>query len=216
MAVCKNCGCAIPLGNKSCDICATLTSIAPSQSPSAYVPPQPVTWNVKQPSPSVLPQSSVGPQADAASIPMWNAAPVASPAVANAASLKAQKALRRAFWLFVIVGGLSVGVGLLAELGDIGELQGLFNWYSVGEGAAFLVLAFFTWRGSLIAAIIGTGLYVLDTVLLLVYGYFSPVRVVIIIGLGQAILTAYQFRQQRLPGSAQVPPAVPPDQTRVA
>lgn len=204
----------MPLGSKTCDICATLTSIAPS--PSAYAPAQPVTWTAPQPSASVPLQSTAAPQASGGSIPVWNAAPVAVPVVGTAASIKAQKALRRAFWLFVIVGGLSVGIGTLAELGDIGELQGLFNWYSVGEGAAFLLLAYFTWRGSLIAAVIGTGLYILDTVALLIGGYFSIVRVVIIIGLGQAILTAYQFRRQHQQALAQVTPAVPPDQTHAA
>lgn len=147
---------------------------------------------------------------------MWSATPVTAPVVGPAAAVRAQKALRRAFWLFVIVGGISVGLGTVAELGDIGELQGLFNWYSVGEGVVFLLLAYFTWRGSLIAAIIGTVLYILDTVVLLITGYFSIVRVAIIIGLGQAILTAYQFRQQRQSTLAPGTPAIPPDQNRAA
>lgn len=216
MAVCKRCGCAIPLGSKKCDMCATTDAIAPAQ-PIASIPPQaPVTWNPSQqpvwnpPQPGSVPSGVVG------STPTWPTTPVVVPATALTVSLKGQKALRRAFWLFVIVGGLSVGLGMLAELGDMGELQGIFNWYSVGEGAVFLVLAYFTWRGSLIAAIIGTALYVLDTVGMVLLGYFSPIRVLIIIGLAQAILTAYQFRQQRQQPPAQASVAAPPDQTRAA
>ena len=219
MAVCKRCGCAIPLGSKKCDMCATTDAIAPAQ-PMMPTPRQqaPQTWNQ-------VPQATWNPPT-LAPIPAA-ASPLASvsagstsaglgSAAAAAASLKAQKALRQAFWLFVIVGGLSVGLGAVAELGEISELQGLFNWYSVGEGAIFLVLAYFTWRGSLIAAMIGAGLYVLDTVLLLVTGYFSIVRVAIIIGLARTIMTAYQFRQRAQQLSAQSGAGAAPDQTRAA
>ena len=214
MAVCKRCGCAIPLGSKKCDICATTDAIAPSQ-PIMPTPrqapqtwnqvPQQATWNASMPAP--VPAAAAGQPA---------AVPAASRSAAAAAALKAQKALRQAFWLFVIVGGLSIGLGALAELGEISQLQGLFNWYSVGEGAIFLVLAYFTWRGSLIAAIIGAGLYVLDTVLLLLTGYFSIVRVAIIIGLARTIMTAYQFRQQAKLLSVQPGAGAASDQTRAA
>jgi hypothetical protein len=35
MAVCKQCGCAIPLGSKTCDMCAVVAAIAPAQQPVA-------------------------------------------------------------------------------------------------------------------------------------------------------------------------------------
>ena len=216
MAICKRCGCAIPLGSKKCDMCATTDAIAPAQ-PITSMPPQaPVTWNPPQPATWNQPQQSGVPSGVVSSTPTWPSTLAGAPATATAASLKAQKALRRAFWLFLIVGALSVGLGTLAELGDIGELQGLFNWYSVGEGVIFLVLAYFTWRGSLLAAIIGTALYVLDSVGMIFLGYFSIVRVAIIIGLVQAILTAYQFRQQRQQTGLQPGAAAPSDQTRAA
>lgn len=192
-------------------MCATTDAIAPAQpvmptplqqAPETWNQVPQATWNTSMPAPVPAP---AGPPASV---------PVASPAAAAVAALKAQKALRQAFWLFVIVGGLSIGLGALAELGEISQLQGLFNWYSVVEGAIFLVLAYFTWRGSLIAAIIGAALYVLDTVLLLLTGYFSIVRVAIIIGLARTIMTAYQFRQRARQLSAQ--PGAAPDQTRAA
>ncbi|HET9848770.1 MAG TPA: hypothetical protein VFR68_09485 [Candidatus Dormibacteraeota bacterium] len=192
-------------------MCATTDAIAPAQpvmptplqqAPETWNQVPQATWNTSMPAPVPAP---AGPPASV---------PVASPAAAAVAAVKAQKALRQAFWLFVIVGGLSIGLGALAELGEISQLQGLFNWYSVVEGAIFLVLAYFTWRGSLIAAIIGAALYVLDTVLLLLTGYFSIVRVAIIIGLARTIMTAYQFRQRARQLSAQ--PGAAPDQTRAA
>src|SRR5438067_11581568 len=33
MAVCKTCGCAIPLGSRSCDMCAVTGAVAPAQQP---------------------------------------------------------------------------------------------------------------------------------------------------------------------------------------
>lgn len=212
MAVCKRCGCAIPLGSKKCDICATTDAIAPAQPVPSIPPPAPVTWNP--------PQQSGTPSGAVGSTPTWPSTPfhaqsVSAPTSAVAGSLKAKKALRQAFWLFVIVGGISVAAGLVAELGEIGELQGFFNWSSVGEGTIFLLLAYFTWRGSLIAAIIGAVLYVLDSILLLITGYFSIVRVAIIVGLAQTIFSAYTFRQQARQLAAQAGPAAA-DQTRAA
>jgi hypothetical protein len=221
MAICKRCGCAIPLGSKKCDMCATTDAIAPVQ-PISSIPPQaPVTWNPPEQAAWSPPQQSSTPSAVVGSTPTWPSTPspvqgATVPATDVAASLKAKKALRQAFWLFVIVGGISVGLGVLAELGEISALLGFFNWYSVGEGAIFLVLAYFTWRGSLIAAIIGAGLYVLDSILLLITGYFSIVRVAIIIGLARTILSAYTFRQQAKQLSTQQGAAAPSDQMRAA
>ena len=208
-------------------MCATTDAIAPAQ-PITLTPPQaPATWNTASnpAAQSSTPSGGVGPSPSWPSTPSpvqaasVQGAPVQSssvPTSAAAASLRAQKALRQAFWLFAIVGGISVALGAVAELGEIGELQGLFNWYSVGEGAIFLLLAYFTWRGSLIAAIIGAGLYVLDSILLLITGYFSIVRVAIIFGLARTILTAYTFRQQAQRLSAQQGVVAAPDQTRAA
>ena len=40
MAVCKTCGCAIPIGRKSCDMCAAVGAVAPAQ--QAWTPPKEV------------------------------------------------------------------------------------------------------------------------------------------------------------------------------
>lgn len=51
MAVCKRCGCAIPLGQKNCDICEPRIASATMQTP-VFQPPQPQppqTWQPAQP-----------------------------------------------------------------------------------------------------------------------------------------------------------------------
>jgi hypothetical protein len=178
MAVCKNCGCAIPLGSKTCDMCSTLGAIAPAQQPQVWAAPK-------------------------EAVPPANSAEV----------IKAQKAMRRAFWIFAVVGAISVGLGALAELAELTALLGLFNWASVGEGAIFLLLAYWTQRGSFIATALGTGLYVIDSVLLLVTGHFSIVRVLIIVALVRAVLSANLLRQQRQQAMSTIGGG---DQTRVA
>ena len=196
MAVCKRCGCAIPLGSKTCDICSTLGAIAPAQ--------QPQVWTA--------PNQAVGPSELASSAVNWATAPGVRPAN-SAEVIKAKKAMRRAFWIFAVVGAISVGLGALAELAELTALLGLFNWASVGEGAIFLLLAYWTQRGSFIATALGTGLYLIDSVLLLVTGHFSIVRVLIIIALVRAVLSANLLRQQRQQAMSTLGGV---DQTRVA
>jgi hypothetical protein len=176
MAVCKRCGAAIPLGSKACEICATFGAIAP---------PQPL-WTP--------PKEAAGAGELASSAASW----ATSPGVIRKADLdKATKGVRRAFWIYAIVGTINLGIGLLAELADLTPLQGLFNWYSAVEGGIFLVIAFFVRGGSLPATIVGAVLYLLDTLALIFAGYFSIVRFAILVFLGEAILSANQLRKQR-------------------
>jgi|GEM_PF-6527776 len=110
---------------------------------------------------------------------------------------KATKGMRRAFRIYAIIGVINLGIGLLAELADLTALQNLFNWYSVIEGGIFLVIAYFVRRGSMGATIVGAVLYLLDTLALILAGYFSIVRIIILVFLGEAILAANQLRKQR-------------------
>lgn len=205
MAVCKKCGCAIPIGSKSCDMCATMESIAPAQQPQAWTPP---AWTP--------PAQSAAPIELASSAASWAAVPGAVRPTGAAELLKARKALRRAFWIFAIVGGISVALGLVVEVANITALKGLANWFAVGEGAIFLILAYFTRRGSMVATIIGTALYILDTVALMFAGRFSIVRVVIIVALIQAVLSANLLRQQPKQGTVTQDAISLPDQSRAA
>lgn len=176
MAVCKQCGCAIPLGSKTCDMCATVGAIAPVQ--PVWTPPK----------------DAAGAAELASSAASW-----ALPAGATRKTDldKATKGVRRAFQIYAILGVLNLGLGLLAELADLTALQGLFNWYSAIEGGIFLVIAYFVRSGSMPAAIVGAVLYFLDTLALIFAGYFSVVRIIILAVLGEAILATNQLRKQR-------------------
>ncbi len=179
MAVCKTCGCAIPIGSKSCDMCAVTGAVAPAQ--------QPQVWQ---------------PSSQAAALP-------APPADIQ----KAQKRVRHAWQFIAFIGALSLVAGTVAELGNIDLLQGYFDWYSVAEGAIFLVLAYFVRRGSLIAFGIAIGLYALDTVALFVTGHFGIVRILIMLFLLRSLGSANLLRQHRRALAQQ--PATP-EQSRAA
>jgi hypothetical protein len=191
MAVCKRCGCAIPLGSKTCDMCATVGAIAPAQ--PVWTPPKEVAGA------SELSRSAAS----------W----ASSPGTIRQTDLaKAKKGVRRAFRIYTIVGVINIGLGSLAELADLTALQSIFNWYSAVEGGIFLLIAYFVRRGSLAATIVGAVLYLLDTLALILAGSFSIVRLIILVFLGEAILAANQLRKQRKL-MAQQPPA---DQSRAA
>ncbi|HEX9097116.1 MAG TPA: hypothetical protein VF990_13565 [Candidatus Dormibacteraeota bacterium] len=176
MAVCKQCGCAIPLGSKTCDMCATVGAIAPSQ--PVWTPPKEV--------------------AGAAELSRSAASWATTPGTIRQTDLeKAKKGVRRGFRIYAIIGIINVGLGLLAELADLAPLQSIFNWYSAVEGGIFLLIAYFVRRGSLAATIVGAVLYLLDTLALILAGSFSIVRLVILVFLGEAILAANQLRKQR-------------------
>lgn len=185
MAVCKQCGCAIPLGSKTCDMCATVGAIAPAQ--PVWTPPKEV--------------------AGAAELSKSAASWATTPGTIRQTDLdKARKGVRRGFRIYAIIGVINLGLGLLAELADLAPLQGIFNWYSAVEGGVFLLIAYFVRRGSLTATIVGAVLYLLDTLALILAGSFSIVRLVILVFLGEAILAANQLRKQRKL-MAQQPPA---------
>jgi len=176
MAICKQCGCAIPLGSKTCDMCATMGAIAPAQ--TVWTPPKEV--------------------AGAAELTASAASWATSPGAIRKTDLdKATKGMRRAFRIYAIIGVINIGLGLLAELADLTALQGIFNWYSAIEGGIFLLIAYFVRRGSLAATIVGAVLYLLDTLALILAGSFSIVRLIILVFLGEAILAAIQVRKQR-------------------
>ena len=138
---------------------------------------------------------------------------------------KAQKRVRHAWQFFAFIGALSVVAGTVAELANVDLLQNYFDWYSVAEGAIFLVLAYFIRRGSLIALGITIGLYALDTVALFAIASrisefgFTPNRVaalgenLILLFLLRSLGSANLLRQHRK-ALAQQPPTL--EQPRAA
>jgi hypothetical protein len=161
MAVCKKCGCAIPLGSKDCDMCKTTGAIAPAASTQSWQAPA-----------NALPVTELA--SSAASWATGQALPTGSSPLDIAGSLKVRQARSRLRWAWgaaAFVGGLGAGISLIAELGPVPELQTLFNWGSLVEGGIYCLLAYFIYRRSKIALGIATALYILDFIAILVTGH---------------------------------------------
>lgn len=169
----------MPIGSKTCDICSTYGAATPVQQPQAWV----------------APAEAAAPVELASSAASWSGGYDNRPGK-PAELQKARKQVRRAARIFAIVGGLSVALGLAAEVFDWTSVLGLINWYTVAEGSIFLVLAFFAGKGSLVAVAAGAALYFLDSIALLFSGHFSVVRLLILAVLVRAVLAANMLRQQ--------------------
>ncbi|TMF10146.1 MAG: hypothetical protein E6I37_12760 [Chloroflexi bacterium] len=191
MAVCKRCGCAIPIGRKSCDMCAAVDAVAPAQ--PVWTPPK----------------EAAAPHELSASAASWAAASGAARPALPADLKKAQKKVREAWQFIAAIGLLNIGVGILAEAANITPLLNYFDWFSVGVGVVFLVLAYFIRGGSMVAMGITIGLYALDTALLFWTGHFAIVRIVILVFLLQGLGSLNLLRQQRKAAAQQQTPTGP-------
>src|ERR1700682_2812911 len=195
MAVCKTCGCAIPIGSKTCDMCAAVGAVAPAQQ----------VWTA--------PKQAAAPRELSSSAASWAAAGTGRPAP-PADLKKAEKKVREAWQLIAASGVLNIGVGILAEAANITVLLNYFDWFSVGVGVVFLALAYFIRGGSMVAMGITIGLYALDTFLLFWTGHFAIFRIIVLVFLVQALGSLNLLRQQRRVAAQQQPTG--PDQMRVA
>jgi hypothetical protein len=196
MAVCKQCGCAMPLGRKTCDMCAAVGAVAPAQ--PAWTPPA----------------EAAPPTELASSAASWAMAPGATRPTLPTNLKKAQKKVREAWQFIAFIGVLNIGVGVLAEAAGITPLLNYFDWFSVGVGVVFLALAYFIRRGSMVAMGITIGLYALDTFLLFWTGHFAIIRIFILVFLLQGLGSLNLLRQQRKAAAQQQSFAA--DQTRAA
>jgi hypothetical protein len=196
MAVCKTCGCAIPIGRKSCDMCAAVGAVAPA----------PQAWTV--------PKDAAAPQELSSSAASWASTSGAARAALPADLKKAEKKVRDAWHLIAAIGVLNIGAGTLAEAANIAPLLNYFDWFSVGVGVVFLVLAYFIRGGSMVAMGITIGLYALDTALLFWESHFAIVRIIVLVFLLQGLGSLNLLRQQRK--AAAQPPPTGPDQMRAA
>ena len=173
-------------------MCAVTGSIAP----------------VGQPAPWQSPTDAAGPNELASSAASWAGGYQGRPTLPLELE-KAGKQVRRAASYFALIGVISAGLGICAEISDWTAVLGLFNWFSVAEGSIFLALAYFARRASMVAIIIGACLYFLDTLALLFSGHFSVLRLLVLAYLVRAVLAANQLRQQPKAAPAQ-------DQSRAA
>jgi hypothetical protein len=169
MAVCKRCGCAMPLGQKSCDLCATTDAVAPAQGPQAWQPPK-----------DVAPASELA--SGAASWASGTARPSGSAGlVGSTEAVRARKRAAAAWKAAAFVGGVSLGLTIIAELANIASEY--IGWGTGIEGAIYLVLAYFIRQRSRVALGIAIGLYALDGIALLASGLFVglPIRIVFLL-----------------------------------
>jgi len=207
MAVCKKCGCAIPLGSKRCDMCAAVAAVSPAYQPQASPPPAPVS----------APLTFTPPPADAlAPPPGWSYAtsqPAPVRAAAPAHILKAEKEVEAAWHWLAIVGTMYIVLGAITTLGYADDLNGLFGGWALAIGATFLVLAYFVRRGSILALMIAVAVYALYTIAFFAAGSFAIIRILVLGWLLRKLYAMYIVRQHRR-AQVQQPPSA--DQTRAA
>jgi hypothetical protein len=196
MAVCKTCGCAIPIGSKTCDMCAAVGAVAPAQ--------QPQVWQA--------PANAAGPTELASSAASWAALPGAYRRPPPTDVQKAEKSVRGAWRYLGFLAALYIVLGTITVLGYASDLLSLFGWWAIAIGAAFLVCAYFVRKGSLAALAIAIGIYALYTVALFLAGYFAIFRVIIVLLLLRDLGHMNTLREYRK--HAQQSPT--PDQTRAA
>jgi len=109
MAVCKTCGCAIPIGRKSCDMCAAVGAVAPAQ--QAWTPPT----------------EAAAPRELSSSAASWAAASGAARPALPADLKKAEKKVRDAWQFIAAIGVLNIGTGIIAKSANITPLLNYFD-----------------------------------------------------------------------------------------
>jgi len=160
-------------------MCAVVGAVAPAQ--QVWTPPK----------------EAAAPQELSSSAANWAAVSGAARPALPADLKKAQKKVREAWQFIAAIGLLNIGVGILAEAASITPLLNYFDWFSVGVGIVFLVLAYFIRGGSMIAMGITIALYALDTALLFWTGHFAIIRIVVLVFLVQGLGSLNLLRQQR-------------------
>ncbi len=126
---------------------------------------------------------------------------------------------RNAYIALYVIGGLTLLLGLVAELGQVKVLLELFGsgWIPAAEGVVLIVFGYLTTRGSLLALGIATGLYGLDAILTLVTVGLQGIvlRALILFFLIQGFLALRELkRRQTVPASPGSPsPSVTASET---
>jgi hypothetical protein len=124
-----------------------------------------------------------------------------------------EKKLSTAYGVIFFVGGLSLVIGLLAEIANIDFLRTLgAGWFSVVVGAIFIGLGFLVKQRMLIALYAAIVLYALDAVLLVVAAVSVPggrppvsgivLHVIFLIFMFQGISALQELNRQAKLGSA--------------
>lgn len=123
--------------------------------------------------------------------------------------------VRYAYLALYIVGGLTVLLGLIAELGRIDALLQVLGsgWLVAVEGLVMMTLGYFTMRGSLIALGIAIALYAVDAIASLLLGAIGGlwIRLLVLALLIRGFLALRELRRRATGGAMAT--AAPPDAT---
>lgn len=125
---------------------------------------------------------------------------------------------RNAYLALYIVGGLTLVLGLVAELGRVDVLLQLFGsgWIVAVEGLVLLVLGYFTMRGSLLALGIALGLYAVDAIATVAIAGIRGIwiRLLVLFFLVQGFMALRELKRRRAAGTTASEPSVPhPEQS---
>ena len=114
---------------------------------------------------------------------------------------KLRRRHRNAYIALYIVGGLTLLLGLTAELGRVEALLQLFGsgWVVAVEGAILVLLGYFTMGGSLLALGIAIGLYGVDAILTVLGGAFAGVwvRALVLFFLIQGFMAMRELKRRQ-------------------
>jgi hypothetical protein len=113
---------------------------------------------------------------------------------------KLRSRVRNAYLALYIIGGLTLLLGVVAELGRVSVLLQLLGsgWAVAVEGVILIVLGYFTMRGSLVALGIATALYAVDAVFSVLAGGISGIwiRLLVLFFLIQGFLALRELRHR--------------------
>jgi hypothetical protein len=127
---------------------------------------------------------------------------------------KLQGRVRNAYVALYIIGGLTLLLGLVAELGRVQVLLQLFGsgWFIAAEGLVLLILGYLTRRGSLIALGVAIAIYALDAIASLGLGTISGLglRLVVLFFLVRGFMALRELKRR---GRSQPEPAASPPPT---
>ena len=121
---------------------------------------------------------------------------------------------RNAYLALYIIGGLTLLLGVTAEIGRVEALLQLFGsgWVVAVEGVVLLALGYFTMRGSAIALGIAIVLYGLDALSTVLLGGIRGVwiRLIVLFFLIQGFLAMRELKRRAASASPGPAPATPP------
>ena len=124
---------------------------------------------------------------------------------------KLRSRVRNAYIALYIIGGLTLLLGLVAELGKVDVLLQLFGsgWAVAVEGLILIVLGYFTMRGSLVALGIAVGLYAVDAILSLLTAGIRGIwiRALVLFFLIQGFMALRELKRRR---TAEASPGLSP------